>query len=241
MHTYSCCLSIGLSDPSCWSRFLPLQTQPQPCAEAPLSSTVCMKRKETRHEGHLCQVRIHYGFCVQNGFTKLKHIRPAVNFFALFSTKVKQYIICGLSFCTTSPKINRSPSFFFNLNTLLIFSVMLKNTFFVLFLPEDKVLQRLEELNYFPPNPFTHAGSPFHWSSGMKFHRSSLRKKKKKKERKQKMGGKVKVGFSRLQATIKPVESEKKEGMKKDDGIGKGKEGGWVGGWVRGAGLLWRQ
>jgi len=58
--------------------------------------------------------------------------------------------------------------------------------FFVCFLPEDNVLRRSEELTFLSPlppqikPPFTHAGCISHWSSGMTFHRSPLRRNLKK-------------------------------------------------------------
>lgn len=77
---------------------------------------------------------------------------------------------------------------------------MLKNTFFVLFLPE--VLQKVRR---FPQAPSHMQAAP---STGMKFHRSSLREKNRPHRESRRCGVKSKVRCSRLQATMKPVESK---------------------------------
>lgn len=112
---------------------------------------------------------------------------------------------------------------------MLIFSLILKNTFFVLFfMPEDKVLQKGKKSRSISSNPFTHAGSSSHWSSGLKLHRSSSKKKKKRKKDKKakKDGGKVSEIFTiagNNEASGIP-RLEKKEGMKKDEGVRGGRE-----------------
>lgn len=94
---------------------------------------------------------------------------------------------------------------------------MLKNTFFVLFfLPEDKVLQRLEELKYFP-KPFHTCRQPLPLVQRYEIPQELIEGKEKKIEKKQKMGGEVKVRFSGLQATMMPVESKiRKEGRNEE-------------------------
>lgn len=119
MHT-NCCFLISSSDFFFLSHFLPLQLQiqlRQQFIEVWLSTAVWSDERKWGKTGIFVRWDDRW-ICVQNGFTKSKHIRPVVFFFLhCLKNKIKQYIICRLLLCTTSHKINRSPSFLFYLNT----------------------------------------------------------------------------------------------------------------------------